>query len=281
MKSLRSNGTLLLTCLGIAVVALAGVLAAPVFAQTALGELEGRPAPVALRRCVAGANAGSICNENADCPGSTCVDRNVFNISVAIHFNATAAQLTAIQNMITAGSALVFDATDGQAEIGQATLHNNAFGTTQADVRVYPATTPTWWQANTGSWKAGGSIHVSIDNILAAGAVGESFGHEFLHLAFDPRDEYERRAAGCGAATPNDSCPEPAALHWFFFSFIVGVSRTHRIPLPDGGRASARLATRSVAPSEVHPERVSAANELGISALERGFMNRSHENVAG
>src|SRR5215203_1696136 len=99
-------------------------------AQTALGELEGRPAPVARRQCIAGANAGSLCNENADCPGSTCVDRNIFNISVAIHFNASGAQLTTIRNAITAGSAILFDITDGQAQIGQAVMHNNAFGTT-------------------------------------------------------------------------------------------------------------------------------------------------------
>jgi hypothetical protein len=181
-------------------------------AQTALGELEGRPAPVARRQCIGGTNAGSLCNENTDCPGSSCVDRNIFNISVAVHFNATAGQITTIENMITAGSAILFDVTDGQAQIGQAVIHNNAFGTTQADVRVYPATTPTWWQANTGNWKVGGSIHVSIDNIAAAGAVGESFAHEFLHLAFDPRDEYESRA-GCGPTTAGDSCPIQATIN--------------------------------------------------------------------
>src|SRR5436190_22012718 len=57
------------------------------WAQTANGELEGRPAPVARRKCVGGAGAGSLCNADGDCPGSTCVDRNVFNISVAVLFN--------------------------------------------------------------------------------------------------------------------------------------------------------------------------------------------------
>lgn len=177
-------------------------------AQTTNGELEGRAAPVARRKCVGGANAGNLCNSDADCPSSTCVDRNVFNVSVAVQFNATAAELTAIQNLVSAGSATLFDVTDGQAEIGEAFIYNNAFGTgSDADIRIYPTTTPIWWQANTGSWQVGGSIHVSIDNVLAATSAGESLGHEFVHLAFDARDEYEARAAGCGDVTGSASCP--------------------------------------------------------------------------
>lgn len=191
------------------VAALFGLFSAQsVVAQTSQGELEGRPAPVALRRCLAGSNVGALCNENSDCPGSSCKDRNIFNVSVAVHFNATPAQLTAIQNAISAGSATLFDVTDGQAEIGLATIHNNAFGTTNADFRIFPASSPTWWNANTGNWRVGGSVNVSIDNIQAAGAPGESMAHEFLHLAFDPRDEYESRPVGCpGGATTSDSCP--------------------------------------------------------------------------
>ena len=85
----------------------------PAFAQTANGELEGRPAPVALRKCVGGTDAGKLCKEDAECFGSTCVDRNVFNIDVAVQYDAPAADLTSIQNMITAGSATIFDITDG------------------------------------------------------------------------------------------------------------------------------------------------------------------------
>jgi Mg-chelatase subunit ChlD len=203
---------------------------------TALGEIEGRAAPVARRMCISGANAGDLCNEDSDCPGSTCFDRNVFNISVAVHYDASNADLTAIENLISAGSAVLFDVTDGQAEIGQATIHNNAFGTSEADLRVYPRTCVSgpstgnictsdndcppnppnpapgtcgngvWWWANTGNWKNSGSMHVSIDNILAETAPGESFAHEFTHLVFDARDEYEARP-GCGWNTTADSCP--------------------------------------------------------------------------
>lgn len=208
---------------------------------TALGEIEGRAAPVARRQCIGGPSAGDLCNEDADCPGSTCFDRNIYSISVAVHYDASNADLTAIENLISAGSAMLFDVTDGQAEIGQATIHNNAFGTTEADVRVHtpnvclegpslynacttdndcppnppnpsPATCGSvWWQANTGSWQTGGSIHVSINNILAAAAPGESFAHEFTHLVFDARDEYEARA-GCLNAVVADSCPVPATI---------------------------------------------------------------------
>ena len=178
-------------------------------AQTALGELEGRPAPVALRKC---SGTTTLCNDSADC-GGTCPDRNVFNISVAILFNANNTQLTAIQNMISGCSADLFDVTDGQAEIGEAFLYNNAVGTgTSADLIVYPASNDTWWQANTGSWQVGGSMHVSINYVTGGTDPGESLAHEFIHLAFDARDEYESRAVGCGAATNGFSCPHPDAI---------------------------------------------------------------------
>ncbi len=177
-------------------------------AQTVNGEIEARPAPVARRKCIGGANAGNPCNDNADCPGSSCVDRNVFNISVAVQFNASAAELTSIQNLITAGSQTLFDATDGQAEIGLAFIYNNAFGTgSDADIRIYPSTAETWWQANTGSWQSAGSVHVSINNVQSSPNPGEHFAHEFIHLVIDARDEYEARSAGCGAVTGGANCP--------------------------------------------------------------------------
>ena len=55
-------------------------------------------------------------------------------------------------------------------------------------------------------------MHVSIDNVLAAGAPGESLAHEFVHLVFDARDEYESRAAGCGGLTGGATCPAAAAI---------------------------------------------------------------------
>ena len=159
------------------------------FAQTAMGEIQDRPAPVYR------------------CPGLPCVNRNVFNISVAVHYSPSAADLTAIRNMISNMSTVLFDVTDGQAEIGEAFIYLNAPSSTLADLRIYPSTTDTWWMANTGNYKVGGSMHVSINRILAAPFAGESLAHEFVHLVFDGRDEYEARAAGCGAVTGGASCP--------------------------------------------------------------------------
>ena len=197
-----------------AIVSLWIVPLSPVHAATANGELEGRAAPVALRRCVGGTNAGNLCNQDANCPSSSCVDRNVFNISVAVHFDATSAQLTIIQNAISNMSAVLFDATDGQAEIGLATIHNNAFGNA-ADMRIYNTGAPcTSMCADTGNWKTGGSIHVPWNRLsgpTASAAPGEALAHEFIHLAFDARDEYETRP-GCGTTTAVASCPDGAAI---------------------------------------------------------------------
>ena len=183
-------------------------------AQTDEGELEGRAAPVARRKCVGGPNAGNLCNEDGDCPGSTCPDRNIVNISVAVQFNATNAQLTTIQDVISVGSAMIFDVTDGQAEIGEAFIYNNAFGTTEADLRIYPSTSPTGWHANTGRWQVGGSIHVSINNMDTLPNPGEVLAHEFVHLVFGARDEYQTATVGCTSSGANGtaSCPDAAAI---------------------------------------------------------------------
>jgi len=208
---------------------------------TTMGEIEGRPAPVARRMCAGGSNVGALCNEDGDCPGSTCFDRNVFNISVAVHYDASDADLTAIEDLVEAGSDMLFDITDGQAEIGQATIHNNAFGTSEADLRIYPLTCESgpsmgnictvdddcppnapdpapatcgngvWWWAATGSWKTGGAMNVSIDNVLSSSRPGEFLAHEFTHLVFDARDEYESRP-GCNIASPGDACPIPDSV---------------------------------------------------------------------
>ena len=210
-------------------------------AATVNGEIESRPSPVSRRQCVAGTNVGNLCNQNADCPGSTCVDRNVFNISVGMSYNAPAADITAVQNLITAASTVLFDITDGQAEIGVATILNNAPTTTNADLVVSPAlctsgtnignvcannnnclpnTGPVvnrgscgvGWQGSSGHYRNNGSMFVSINNINSTANNGRVLAHEFVHLVFDARDEYESRAAGCGAVLPGAAnCPDAAA----------------------------------------------------------------------
>jgi von Willebrand factor type A domain len=186
-------------------------------AQTANGEIEGRPSPTFRRICQGGTSAGKYCKQNSECPGSTCSDRNVFNITVAILYDAPAADITTIQNMISGLSATLLDVTDGQAQIGTATIHNNAITSNQADLEIHPSTNDVWWVTNTGNFRTGGLMSVSINRVQSALTdtgtdAGTVLTHEFAHLVFDPRDEYESRPAGCvNPTSPNEDCPVPAA----------------------------------------------------------------------
>jgi hypothetical protein len=169
-------------------------------AQTPFGQIEGRPAPVSRRQCIGGSNAGDLCNEDADCPGSSCQDRNIFNITVAVRFNATEAQLADIEAAFAAGSELLFDVTDGQAQFGQVTILNNSSGSRGH----YWITSAGGCAADTGSWGnySGGNINISFPN-----ADAPCVAHEFVHLVFDARDEYE---TGCGLVYGAADCPDAA-----------------------------------------------------------------------
>ena len=181
-------------------------------AQTENGEIEARPSSTFRRICLGGVNGGRNCKRNPECPGSSCSDRNVFNFTVAVLYDAPPSDITAIRNMISAMSARLFDVTDGQAQIGHATIHNNAISANQADLEIRPSSNDTGFQANTGAFRVGGTMQVSINRVLASANPGNPLAHEFLHLVFDPRDEYEEREAGCGAniVGPAD-CPVPGA----------------------------------------------------------------------
>jgi hypothetical protein len=168
-------------------------------AATTEGEIEDRPSPVFRRVCLSGISAGDYCKQNSECPGSACADRNVYNITVAVLFNASAAQLTSIQTLITAMSTTLFDLTDGQAEIGIVTIHNDAISSNQADLVIHPSTNDTWWQANSGHYRTGGYMEVSMNYITNPANQGDTLAHEFAHLVFDVRDEYENRQPNCGA----------------------------------------------------------------------------------
>ncbi len=96
-------------------------------------------------------------------------------------------------------SASLFDVTDGQAEIGNVTIHNNAVSSNQADLVIHPSTNYVWWKANSGHHRTGGFMQVSIDNISDPANQGDILAHEFTHLVFDARDEYENRQPNCGA----------------------------------------------------------------------------------
>ena len=173
--------------------------------QTALGEIEARPAPVSRRQCIGGANAGNLCNEDGDCPGSSCQKSNIYNINVAVRFNATAGELTDIRNAFTAGSELLFDVTDGQAQFGQVSIFNNSSG----NRGHYWVTTAGGCAADTGSWGSysGGNITISLPNLQTADVDAGCVAHEFTHLTFDAKDEYE---TGCGGVYGAADCPDVA-----------------------------------------------------------------------
>lgn len=202
---------LALVCLVICCSVFPGNPAWATHAATISGEMEGRPAPVFRRICLAGTSAGEYCKQDSECPGSACADRNVFNITVAILFDANDAQINTIQTLISAGSAVLMDVTDGQAEIGTATIHNNAMSTANADFVVHPATNDTGFQALSGHYRTGGFMEVSINRVTDPANQGPVFVHEFVHLVFDARDEYEARDPNCGAVDGGASCPVAAS----------------------------------------------------------------------
>jgi len=171
--------------------------------ETPFGQIEGRLAPVFRRICLGGINAGDLCNENANCPGSSCADRNVFNLFVSVRFNATPAQLAIIQTRIDAMAASLWDSTDGQVQIGEVFLLNNSFGAS-GDIWVQAG---AGLSANSGHWAIGGKIFAGMSTLTSLAGAGEGLAHEFGHLVFDARDEYESRAAGCGGLTGGAQCP--------------------------------------------------------------------------
>jgi len=188
-----------MTCFFLAIASGISLDVAATHSATTAGEIENRPAPVFRRVCLAGTNSGNYCKQNSECPGSSCATRNVFNITVAVAFDASTAQLSLIQTLITNMSGVLFDVTDGQAEIGTATIHNNAMSIAQADLVVLPSTNDTWWNANSGHYRTGGTMNVSMNYISNSTLDSIRLAHEFSHLVFDARDEYEDRLPNCGA----------------------------------------------------------------------------------
>jgi len=200
-----------LTLLLLGLILLLDSLPAGATHETGLGEIEDRPATVFRRQCIAGTNAGNLCNEDAQCPGSTCSPKNVFNFITAFVYDAPEGDVDDVRDLITEMSEVLLDVTDGQAEIGQVTLINNASSTSQADLLIFPATNDTWWQANSGHYRTGGSMMVSINYVDPAVNQGAILAHEFVHLVFDARDEYESRP-GCGATTGAADCPDEETI---------------------------------------------------------------------
>ncbi len=171
--------------------------------ETPFGEIELRPGPAFRRRCLAGINAGMLCNENANCPASSCPDRNVFNLTVSVRFNATPGQLATIQTRMDEMADSLWDATDGQVQIGEVFIFNNSMGA-GGDIWVQAG---SGLSATSGHWAIGGKINAGMNTLTGSASSGEGMAHEFVHLIFDARDEYESRAVGCLGLVGGAQCP--------------------------------------------------------------------------
>jgi hypothetical protein len=190
---------------GIAAVAAAGwLLSGPAEAAgTAFGEIEARPATVSRRQCVSGPLVGQLCNEGTDCMGHPCQDRNVFNLNVSVRFNATPAELQAIEDGIQDAAEWLFDATDGQLQLGRVTIWNNSSGSL-GHVWVFPGNSGC--STGTGTWGLGFAIWAAYDYVVPPGP--GCLAHELSHLIFDVRDEYKTELPGCaGNLTNTRYCP--------------------------------------------------------------------------
>jgi hypothetical protein len=87
---------------------------------TAQGEIEVRPGSVIRRSCTAGPLMGELCNSDARCDGHPCPDSDIFNLSVAVRFNATPAELQIIETSIQEAAAWLFDATRSRGRMPHA-----------------------------------------------------------------------------------------------------------------------------------------------------------------
>jgi hypothetical protein len=133
-----------------------------------------------------------------------------FDLFVSINGNASAAQLTEIQERFTQASELLWDATDGQARFGNIVIFNNNTGLEFADVRL----TLGAGGANANGCRLGvfgESLDIftddDIDGIPEQDA-WQTIAHEWAHYAFEIYDEYKGSggAAECVAATPATAC---------------------------------------------------------------------------
>jgi hypothetical protein len=200
-----------------AVVPVAGVVCLVLLSGTpALAQIETRTptggANVTTRKCVAGTNAGSLCNADSDCDSAECFDYNVLDLTVNFRTAAsggwtpTPAQMSLIRGYFTTINDTVADVTDGQVALGTVSLIvdndapnaavqvlagtcNAAGGTcvTNADCGAGDTCNGGGGSANTGGWGANGQMTLGI------GCVRNPlcFTHELMHLMANVRDEYE------------------------------------------------------------------------------------------
>jgi hypothetical protein len=184
-------------------VSLAAPEASEIDLGTGFGVIEARPAPVIRRVCTAGPWPGAWCNSDAACDGYPCAASNIFNLTVAVRFHAEPGELQIVETSIQQASDWLFDATDGQMQIGQVTIWNNAYGL-KGHVAIDKEGS---CQTATGTWGnyTAANCRLGFQNIQGSASC---VAHELAHLIFDVRDEYKTELPGCSGNNTNTRwCP--------------------------------------------------------------------------
>ena len=125
--------------------------------------------------------------------GSGQVNNNgTIDITVSLRFPPSAADLTTLQNQITAASRVLWDATDGQLRFGKVTILCGAINEDLADIWVFAdnkRSGTTFWTDGSGLGRRG--VHI---NYYLPGGSGTVWAHEFGHLALGLADEYSEQS---------------------------------------------------------------------------------------
>ena len=142
--------------------------------------------------------------------GSGVVNNNgTIDITLNLRFPPTAGDITTVQDQVTAASAVLWDASEGQLRFGNVTLTAGAVNEDLADMWVFAQD----GRAGVGFACDGSNLQapgVHVNQFLPS-STGGVLAHEFGHLALGLGDEYseQNRFGACWGYGP---CIETAAL---------------------------------------------------------------------
>jgi hypothetical protein len=134
-----------------------------------------------------------------------------FDLFVTLSWNANATELADVQERLQQASELLFDATDGQARLGDVVIFNNNTGLEYADILI----TQGMGGANATGARLGifgQSLDLFTDDDiydpLSPDDAWQTLAHEIAHYVFDIKDEYSGPggSAECVASTPASAC---------------------------------------------------------------------------
>ena len=147
-----------------------------------------------------------------------------FNFCVSIRFVATPTQIQRIKDVLQAANPILFDATDGQHQLGTISIINNSGASDQADLWILPSS----GRGNASDFGYGiRGRHITLffsthyqDRTILDGAL--TFVHEFGHHAYDLGDEYRKPGPGEPAARcAGDERTSPTLNYCIMDHFIV------------------------------------------------------------